>query len=380
MMEQVNKLVRALAEYSDGNFDFQTPLEDSDDLLNSLLNGLNMLGEELKEKTISRDYFNAIYNSVTDMIFILSPNGWILDCNQSALIQMGYEKEELAGKLFDQFQPDHARLYLDKCKGSLTKGQVIQKLSVVTAANQDEIPVQLKIIRFFFSGETPERLLLTMRDRRGELQAERKIRRTIIDTQEAEKKRIAQDLHDAVGQQVTGIQLYINTAIAEADNPRLKEVLQVASSALAQLSTEMHRACFQLMPPTLEAFGLRQAVHDLCAQGVYYGNLRFDIEWSPLFPPIPKSTQIDLYRVIQEFLGNALKHGEATVVKMSFQLFGAKARVILTDNGKGFLVKKKKYTGMGLRNIRTRINSLGGRITIASAPGKGTAFDVFIPL
>jgi signal transduction histidine kinase len=108
--------------------------------------------------------------------------------------------------------------------------------------------------------------------------------------------------------------------------------------------------------------------------------LRFKVRHVNLFPKLPKDLEIDMYRVIQEFINNAMKHGEANKISIRFSYSRKLVKIILTENGKGFDNRQLMSKGMGLQNVRSRVKSHNGDIIISSEPGKGTKYIMTIPV
>src|SRR6185312_13141282 len=152
-----------------------------------------------------------------------------------------------------------------------------------------------------------------------------------------------------------------------------------SSEALTEAITEMRNICFNLMPNTLEEFGLVKATQEFCRQFLYNKKTKFIIEQNCELPDFPNEIKIDLYRVIQEFINNSLKHGEATKIMISFNYQKKILKLILSDNGKGF-DSKQCHKGMGLQNVKSRVKSHNGTLKIISSIGKGTCYTIATPL
>jgi len=221
--------------------------------------------------------------------------------------------------------------------------------------------------------------------------------RAMIQSQEKERRRISQDIHDGLGQLLTGSKL----SIYHAQN--LLENLQAESQALAQqfpeglefiktVLTEVEQTLddainearnisYNLMPKTLKEYGLVLALEQLAtrmsksgtAQIIFYHH---DVDKLKL----QKNVELDLFRIAQEGVNNALKYAQGT--EISIQLIYNVKYVTLTieDNGKGFDAKEMEPASSGLSNIRMRTEMLGGYATIESYPGTGTIISVEIPL
>jgi signal transduction histidine kinase len=135
------------------------------------------------------------------------------------------------------------------------------------------------------------------------------------------------------------------------------------------------------MPKTLEEFGLLKAIEELCKQPIYAGRVRFQIDCPEDFPALSQHIEIDIFRVIQEFINNALQHGKAEKIWMRFQHSRHQIRIVLRDNGQGFsLSEGKSSPGRGLYNVQSRIKSHSGEVKIKSAPGSGAEYHLTLPI
>lgn len=198
----------------------------------------------------------------------------------------------------------------------------------------------------------------------------------VMETQEMERKRIAEDLHDSLGHLLSIIKLNLQTLPDEQ-----KKYYVSSLQLLNQASAEIRNISFDLMPQTLEEEGLVAALNELADK----------IRSSSLFDIIlrvhdmenftfDKQTKFNIYRIVQEAVNNILKHAEAK--EISIQLINQKdyLTIMIEDDGKGFNTKEMKMSGRGLSNITARSEWLDGTITIDSTPGRGTTIAIEIPV
>jgi signal transduction histidine kinase len=145
---------------------------------------------------------------------------------------------------------------------------------------------------------------------------------------------------------------------------------------------DMRSICFNLMPKTLENFGLVQAIRELCNYPGLKEQTHFSITSDEVFPVLNKNMEIGIFRIVQEFINNAQKHGKATGVDISLKtMAGNQIKIILQDDGTGFeITKSGSFQGMGLKNVQSRVSSYNGEIVITSSPGKGTRYVIIFPL
>ncbi|KQB40866.1 Histidine kinase [Flavobacterium aquidurense] len=188
----------------------------------------------------------------------------------------------------------------------------------------------------------------------------------LIEGEEVERKRIARDLHDGLGSMLSGLKIHLK--LAEKEN-----VLSPAdiNSLLDNSIKELRNISQNLMPESLLKLSLEHALRDLC---IANSNAKTKIEFQYLIqkPNLPKNYEIVIYRIIQELLNNALKYAEASEILVSCSQNKDTFFITVEDNGVGFDVAAKNG-GMGLRNIKNRLEILKGKLEIESELNKGTS-------
>jgi len=367
-----------LSEYSIGNFDNNLKISPMLDEVDAISSGINMLGEELKSITISRNYFNNIFNSVSDMVFILNSKGIITDANKSAKEKLRYEGDTLIGKKINELVNDTPPFFSNMVSQLKKNDSFINNDSSIY--NENGIAIPIKIRASYITNEKKDNpILLTTSDITDQIKTENLVIRAIIDTQEKERQRMAKDFHDSMIQQLSAIKFYISSTSYLSRSQKLKTILTNSNEALSEVITEMRNTCFSLMPKTLHEYGLVKAVREFCNHSIYSRKTNFIIEQNNKLPDFSSEIKIDLYRVIQEFINNAINHGEASEIRISFYSDKRILNLKLMDNGKGFDIKQS-VKGMGLQNVKSRVKSHNGTLDIVSNIGKGTCYKIGIPL
>jgi PAS domain S-box-containing protein len=373
-------MINTLSAYAAGNFSRNLKISQRYDELDAIAESINMVGQELKAVTISRNYFNNIFNSVSDMIFVLDRSGIIMDTNGKVYDQLGYLKESLLNRKLDALlDPEKDHLTKDILKGLKSREGRIYKDYYFKMAGGKLLPVRISASYLIGRNNRKNGILLIAEDRTSQIENENRVIRAIIDTQEEERRRLARDLHDGLEQELIGVKFIVSTLGDECRNKREKRALKQSDVALDQIICDMRDMCFNLLPKALEDFSLLDAVRELCLHTEPIHKIKFEINADKLFPELPKEVEIDLYRVIQEFITNALRHGQSSYIRMDFKSDKHKIFISLQDNGRGFSTDKVTG-GMGLQNIESRIKSHKGEITLNSGYGKGTQFHIVLPV
>lgn len=205
--------------------------------------------------------------------------------------------------------------------------------------------------------------------------------KAVIHATEEERKRIAKDLHDGVGQQLSGLRLFFSTIKndLEKKEPELKEELNNFEEVLDNTCTEVRSISHQMMPKTLMEKGLIEAIEDMLTKSLGLSKIDYNFEHFGIKARFEERLEISIYRICQELISNVIKHSKAEHV--SIQLIKNKKHLVLLveDDGRGF-VKNKSNDGIGKLNMSSRINTLNGSFSYDSEPGKGTVATIRIPL
>ncbi len=202
-----------------------------------------------------------------------------------------------------------------------------------------------------------------------------------IETQEQERERISRDLHDGVGQSLAAIKLQIESLKANHNqNNGIENELATIPEILQEAIQDLRRICFNTLPLVLQEYGLIKAIEEL-QSNVFSLDFMIVFKADNAFPAITKSLEISIFRIIQEFINNSIKHSEATEVRIELENNNESITLNLKDNGIGFNINDMElFKGHGLNNIQTRIDSFKGNIKINSIKNEGTEFDIAFPI
>lgn len=201
-------------------------------------------------------------------------------------------------------------------------------------------------------------------------QKELQVTQAVLEGEERERRRIARDLHDGLGGALSGIKMQLSGQQKQSDTQVLdKTILQ-----LEQSIGELRRIARNLMPETLIRSGLEVALRDLCVS-LSSGNTSIEFQPAGFQKSTPVQSQVNIYRIIQELLANAMRHGQASTIIVQCIQEGSHFFITVEDNGKGF-DSREPSTGMGLSNIRNRINLMKGTIKVDSVINQGTTVNI----
>jgi signal transduction histidine kinase len=208
--------------------------------------------------------------------------------------------------------------------------------------------------------------------------------RQLIASQEQERKRIAAELHDSLGQNLLVIKNWVGMArrFLEADH-RAREPLDEVTGVVSQSIEEVREIAYNLRPYHLDEIGLNEALRSMLERIADSSEIQFTIEIDPIDRLFSSEAEINLYRVIQESLNNIVKHAEATAAEILIHRDPQAVVIVIKDNGIGFELEQvmgNKDHGFGLTGISERVRLLGGKEVMQSVPGKGTTITITVGL
>lgn len=198
---------------------------------------------------------------------------------------------------------------------------------------------------------------------------------SMIEGQEAERTRIARDLHDGLGGLLSTIKVKFGVIQKEIAALESMNVYQQTSTMIDDACTEVRKIAHNMMPDSLSKLGLIESVRDIAD---YTSDLNIKVINLGMHA-MTETQQIMLYRVIQEFLNNARKHANADQVIFQFSTDDLNSNIYLEDDGDGFDLSDTINQGLGLKSMESRINYIGGTHEFDSTIGVGTTLLIKIP-
>ncbi|TXF91630.1 sensor histidine kinase [Neolewinella aurantiaca] len=196
-----------------------------------------------------------------------------------------------------------------------------------------------------------------------------------VEVQEAERRRIAGDLHDDIGSLLSATRLYLRQLKADAPIEKNTEIRDQALSILDEMIQNTRRITHDLLPPTLEKFGLQAAAEDMCERINKSGGIKVNFRSDTDVRLDPKK-EVAIYRVLQELFNNTLKHAKAKTIDVSIGQKQDSFSFVYADDGKGFDPAAIESVGLGLRNIESRVSLIGGNLKSTTSPGNGLTVTV----
>lgn len=200
----------------------------------------------------------------------------------------------------------------------------------------------------------------------------------VFEAQEGERKRLAEDLHDSVGQVLSAIKLNLHRLEKNCDEntrPLLADTRNLADECISEIRNIIQN----VLPPVLTDYGLLEALEGLCIK--IEQNTDVKVNLKKKLNGVKFKPEIDLafYRIAQELFGNAIKHSGATVIHLTLTIQDGWLLMEFKDNGKGFDMANVKH-GYGLKNLESRVKLINGEINIYTKPQSGAITIIRVAL
>lgn len=226
----------------------------------------------------------------------------------------------------------------------------------------------------------PKRMIGAMQDVTFKVLEESRMAKAIIDAQEQERNHLGAELHDNVNQILAGSLLHLSIAKSEKmDTHKVVSLIETTMSYIRHAIDETRRLSHHLAPASFEYSSLKNSIQTLLfninVDHRYQINFRFE-ELNTI--DTPEKIKINLYRILQEQVKNIDKYSKAQQIDVEVAVYDDRVRMRTADNGKGFNIKQANK-GIGLDNMKRRVESFSGKFTINSAPGSGCEIIVEIP-
>lgn len=248
-----------------------------------------------------------------------------------------------------------------------------QLIEVITYTFFAFLSMALVLILFFYFSR--KKIIKQEIDKKNlEINYQKELLNSVIITQEEERKRIAQDLHDDISSKLNIVSL--NSHMLKASDLTEAEMNEITNNII-DLTTKAlensRRIAHDLLPPVLEKFGLHAGIAELVSEFNSSKTVRVNYENHINFETVEGNKQLHIFRILQELMNNSLRHGKAKEITISFNCINNVNKCNYSDNGLGFEVDNKKNAkGLGMKNIEGRINFIQGSMKITSEINKGT--------
>ncbi|AII53482.1 PAS domain S-box protein [Hymenobacter sp. APR13] len=366
--------------------------------LEIVLTNINVSGEQLihvvwrditaqraarEQLRTEKEFTKSLLDNSVDTIVALDRDACVTAWNREAELYSGQQEGQVLGKNIFQLFPHFARIMgPETVQHVLDTGERIMRANVAYVNHPGHYDAYLVPLRS--EGQAATGLLLVVRDvternrlqeqaTRLQLTRQQEVLSAILTTQEAERKRIAEALHNGVGQLLYATKLHLQRS-TDANRDKSLTLLDDAIRMTRTIS-------FELTPGILEDFGLEYALGELIRR-IPRASLKASLHVTGLEAPLPKLLEVAVYRMVQELFNNIIKHAGAQEAFIHVVREADQLSISVEDNGYGFNPEPlpDALPGIGLPGIHSRVGLLGGTLNIASRPGQGTIISIELPV
>ena len=393
-LRPITPMLNAIEKMGKGNFSVRLP-KFSVPEFKLIAENFNKMGLSLESFIKENNRLALIAEQTADAVIIHDSNLNVSFWNSSAEKMFGYKKAEILGKTAMLIIPKNRSKELTENFNAISKNKVIKNFETQRLAKNGALidvsisasalidPKSKKIIGDIVSiRDISEKLIA----KKSQLQLEKNRQLTTIiqDHIEDERRSLARELHDELGQYVSAIKIFAQniTNRSKGKDNNIQESSLSVTAAANQIYDGMHNIIRKLRPGSLDNLGLRDTLKDLVATWKkQHKELDIGLRVDADLDNLGEAININVYRIIQEAMNNCLKHADASKVNIIIEKKDKNLYLEFADNGIGFnksiLSKTKQF---GLVGIQERVNSLRGKFELITAKNKGTILKFYIPI
>jgi two-component system sensor kinase FixL len=337
------------------------------------------------ENALGPKDYEAVFQASPDGILVVDSRGLIRAMNPMVETLFGYSMDELMGREVEVLVPDRVRPYHAGHREAYAAEPKARPMGIgmeLSARRRDgsEFPVEISLSPWMSDSEPL--VIATVRD----VTQRRRLRdfgASALRASEAERKRIARELHDDTAQRIAALLLRLRLVEREAEARGVSLGLEGFREELAACGEGVRRIARGLRPPELEDAGVVAALRAY-ARVLRDGNgLNVEVEADAVDDLLDASSRLVLYRIVQEALSNVVRHSGSTSAQVSVRRAESEIRVEVIDQGRGFAEGTASTTlggGLGLLGMQERAAGAGGRVEVASQMGQGTRVTFVLPI
>jgi len=330
----------------------------------------------------SEEQYRLLFKQSPLPMYIYDPKSLeFIAANDSAIEKYGYGLSELKKmKIHDLHHEENLEMVKKEISRSLKKKSTGFDVWQQVTKTGEKLTVEISGSEIYYGGNI--RRLVVVNDITEQKQAEERAISAIIEGEERERQRIAKELHDGLGQYLSAANMNLESVYEDSENlsESLTKTFKNGLELLNYAILETRNISQNLLPKAIQDYGLELGIEALVNQLRNNSNIHFYLYRNLNGVKIPENIQINLYRIAQEALRNAIRHAEPDNINVQLVYSKGEILFIVEDDGSGFELDKISGDGLGLKSMKTRVGAMAANIDIVSNLGRGTIVSVVVPL
>lgn len=346
-------------------------------------------GRDITEEIAARnrekeqlEFLNTLLETIPIPVFYKDKEGKYIGCNTVFEKYTGYKREDIIGKsVFEITSKELGNVYKNKDEELLDKGTTQVYESEMKYADGTNRNIIFHKAIYNDSTGNKQGIIGAMFDITDKKRMQRKLIETVIETEEKERQRLAEDLHDEIGPILSSMKMYIGAISSTTGQEKREYIISQVVALVKDAISTVREISTALSPHILKNYGIVEAVKNALERIDPFlqtsfkqniGNTRFS-----------QNIEIVFYRIIKELINNTIKHANATSILVDLTLAEDTLNLEYLDDGKGFDFEKElteSKHGMGLYNIHNRVKMINGEYQVFSQPGKGFKLNLGVKL
>jgi len=325
--------------------------------------------------------YQDLVEQAADAIWLRGHDGRMVFVNDAGCNLLGYSREELmesaSAQLIHAFDPDTSRLI-----DALEPLETLRIERVMRHKDGHPIPVEASCHRL--ADGSVQVISHDITERKRSVEELRNMSRRLSEAQETERRAIARELHDEVGQSLTATRINLRDLERQAEGGPLAQRLMDTANIISELLSKVRQMSLDLHPSVLDDLGVVPALRWCVRTRASSESLEISLDVPENLPRFDGMVEISIFRVFQEALSNVLRHAQARHLHVTLRHVADRLDLSMQDDGVGFDAEAARRHAMsgkslGLLGMQERVRLSGGVIVIESAPGRGTQLRVSLP-
>lgn len=319
---------------------------------------------------------SQILQNVHDAVFLIAPDGVVRTWNAGAARVYGYSESEMVGSnvrlLFPAYDQER---FTSRVYPGVQKDMTFEFTARSLRKGGEWIVVAVRA-SLFTGMEGAEQVLICAND----VTRQRQLEKRMLQISELEQRRIGQDIHDDLCQELAAMGCLFKVLEKEVSHhcPECGEKARKLGHMLSETSTRAREISRGLVPLVVESEGLEGALDELARTTSEIYGIDCVLTQNGSFPALPSESAVQLYRIGQEAVANSVKHGKAGMIRITLCDDGM-LRLRIEDNGRGMQGGNDGRSGLGLQGMLHRADYLGGGLEIKPGESRGTVVEVWVP-